>query len=109
MKKTQHSSSKRKKVEHQIILLVHAAIKKLGLRMLSKLSPSAASPTPDHCYSPGALLHADFSFYDTTSMRGYSAVFDAICASASHPWAFPTRSKRSPISITLWLIKVIEH
>ena len=61
-------------------------------------------PTPGTVYPPGALLQLDFSFYNTISLRGFTSVLDVMCASTSCPRAYPTRSKRSPTSIVLWLI-----
>ena len=58
--------------------------------------PLRSLPTPDTVYTPGALLHLDFSFYDAISLSGFASVLDGICVSTSYVWAFPTRSKRLP-------------
>ena len=131
MTKYQPASSKVKKSEHKTAQCSVAppTIKRVTLRM-PNASPSPISPsstttspnakilplsirslmsltTPDAIYPPGALLHLDFSFYPVTSVRGFTSVLDVLCASTSYPWAFPTRSKRSPVSIVLWMICVI--
>ena len=61
-------------------------------------------PVSDAIYPPGALLHLDFSFCDTESIRGFASVLDAVRVSSSFPRAFLVRSKQSLILIMLQLI-----
>jgi len=64
-------------------------------------------PTPDSVYPLGTLLHLDFSFYDITSIYGFILVLDIICVSISYYWVFPTWLKHSPISVVLWLLRIL--
>ena len=70
---------------------------------------------PNHYSSyPHMMLHAHLGHFCTlispspiTSIYDFTSVLDALRASTSCPWDFPKRSKRQPISIVLWLIRVI--
>ena len=54
--------------------------------------------------SPGFMLHMDFSFFNVESIRGFTSTFLAICSATSHPFEFPSRSKRPPLYILNFLV-----
>ena len=47
----------------------------------------------------GELLHIDFSFWNVTSVRGFSSLLSIIDGSTRMLWNFPTASKRVPLTI----------
>jgi hypothetical protein len=54
--------------------------------------------------SPFRLLHIDFSFFGTTSLRGFTSALDITCGSTSYPIGFPTKAKTPPLDIVRWVI-----
>eukprot|EP00978_Attheya_sp_CCMP212_P000634 scaffold1239_cov52-Attheya_sp.AAC.2 len=56
---------------------------------------------------PGTCLHLDFTFFNKVSIRKCTSAFFITDATTSYPFAFPTRSKRPPITIFRWFISVI--
>ena len=55
----------------------------------------------------GTRLHLDFTFFNVTSIYGYTAGLLAIDATTRMTWGFPTRSKRPPVHILRFLIRVL--
>ena len=39
---------------------------------------------------PGELVHIDFSFYNITSIRGFTSILKVVCAKTRILWVFPT-------------------
>ena len=66
-------------------------------------------PRHDATCLPGILSHLDFLLCSIANIRGFTSALDALCPSTPCPWDFPTRSNRSPISIVLWLIRIINN
>ena len=58
---------------------------------------------------PGQIFSMDFSFLNTTSIRGFSAYLSATCFTTAYPFGFPVRNKRSPLDLIIWLIDVMER
>jgi hypothetical protein len=56
---------------------------------------------------PFRLLHIDFSFFGTTSIRGFTSALDVTCGSTSYPIGFPTKSKSPPLEIVRWVISTL--
>jgi hypothetical protein len=57
--------------------------------------------------SPFKRLHCDFSFFDITSLQGYTTAFDLAHASTSYTFEFPSKSKGPTINIFTWVVKTL--
>ena len=53
---------------------------------------------------PFTILHFDFQFFGTTSIRGFTSSLAIVCGSTSYPFNFPTRSKALPIDILHYIL-----
>ena len=53
---------------------------------------------------PFTMIHADFSFYGHTSIRGFVSAFDIVDATTSFPIGIPTKSRNPPLGIFEWVI-----
>jgi hypothetical protein len=56
---------------------------------------------------PFTILHFDFQFFGTTSIRGFTSSLAIVCGSTSYPFNFPTRSKAPPIDILHYILRTI--
>ena len=74
----------------------------------SKCNKNPPGPTVDvSCYNIFECLHMDFQFYTPMSIRGFTSALTVVCAKASYPFAFPTKTKSPPIEIFTWFISTI--
>ena len=55
---------------------------------------------------PGHRFHLDFSFFNVTSCRHFSAALTAVDANTSLPFGYSTRSKRPPLLLIRQFVKV---
>jgi hypothetical protein len=61
--------------------------------------PPKVKTTPYTLTRKGELLHIDFSFWNETSIRGFSSLLSIIDGKTCMLWNFPTASKRVPLEI----------
>ena len=66
-------------------------------------------PTDTTNPPPFSVLHIDFMFYSTTSIRNFTAAFTIVDRGTSYPYIFPTTSKRPPIDIMRFLLTVLNR
>ena len=50
----------------------------------------------------GTLWHLDFTFFNVTSIRGFTAVLVIVEATTRYLWFFPCRHKNAPIDLCLF-------
>ena len=55
------------------------------------------------------MLQKDFAFFNVESIRGFTSTFVAICSDTSHPFGFPSRSKRPPLDILKFLVTTLRN
>ena len=55
----------------------------------------------------GELLHIDFGFYDTVSIRGFTSELVIIDAKTRILWTFPSSSKRAPLHILRYFFTML--
>ena len=60
-------------------------------------------------HKKGELLSMDYSFWNTTSIRGFTSLLSVICMTTRFSFTFPTRHKRPPLATISWLIKVLRR
>ena len=60
-------------------------------------------------FAPGFLLHMDFTFVDVLSICHFTALLGISDAATSYPFGFPVRSKRPPLDVVSWLIRVLRN
>ena len=47
-------------------------------------------------FQPGEIIHVDFSFYNITSLHGFTSMLTVLCANTILLWVFPTAYKLYP-------------
>ena len=57
----------------------------------------------------GTRIHIDFTFFNTTSLRGFTSALMFVEATERYCWFFPTRSKRPPIELVLFFITYLRR
>ena len=55
------------------------------------------------------MLHMNFVFLNVERIRGFTTTFVAICSATSHPFGFPSRSKRSLIETLKFLVTTLRN
>jgi len=70
--------------------------------------PSRSKATSYSLTTRGQLLHLDFSFWNITSIRGFSSLLSIIDGKDRMLWNFPTASKSAPISILEYFFNMLE-
>ena len=55
----------------------------------------------------GELVHMDFSFYNVTSVCGFTSMLTVVCAKNIVLWVFPTASKIAPVCIIRFILKTL--
>ncbi len=60
-------------------------------------------------YQPGEYFCLDYSFWNVTSIRGFTSILSAICAKTRYSFAFPTRNKRPPLATIKWFINTLRR
>jgi hypothetical protein len=70
--------------------------------------PSRSKATSYKLSTHGQLLHLDFSFWNITSIRGFSSLLSIIDGKDRMLWNFPTASKSAPISILEYFFNMLE-
>ena len=60
-------------------------------------------------FLPGQLLHIDFSFYEITSIRGFTCVLIIVDALTRKVWAFCTPNKRPPLDIMRFFLQQMKR
>ena len=55
------------------------------------------------------MLQIDFAFFYAESIREFTSNFVAICSATSHPFVFPSRSKRPPLDILKFLVTILRN
>ena len=58
---------------------------------------------------PGELIHMEYSFYNYTSIRGFTSVLTAVCEKTRMIWVFPTASKTAPLYIINFILKKLNN
>ena len=53
---------------------------------------------------PGKLIHVNLSFYNVTSIFGFTSIFTVFCSKTGILWMFPTASKQAPVRIILFIL-----
>ena len=73
--------------------------------LLTKATKIPSFPIIDvSIFSPGFMLQIDFMIFNVEIIYGFTSTFVAICSATSHPFYFPSRSKRPPIDILKLLV-----
>ena len=60
-------------------------------------------------FQPGKLIHTDFSFYNVTSIYGFTSILTLVCAKTRMLWVSPNASKISPVRIILLILTTLKH
>ena len=55
---------------------------------------------------PGELIHIDFSFYNVTSICGFTSRLTVVCENTRMIWVCPTASKYALFSIVQFIMKI---
>ena len=55
------------------------------------------------------MLQMDFAFFNVERIRGFTSTFVAICSATSHPFGFPSRSKRPPLDILKFIVTILRN
>ena len=55
------------------------------------------------------MLHMGFEFFNIESIPRFTSTFVAICSATSYPFSFPSRSKRSPPDILIFLVITLSN
>ena len=50
-----------------------------------------------------------FAFFNVESTRGFTSTFVALCSANSHPFGFPSRSKRPPLDTLKFLVTKLRN
>ncbi len=58
-------------------------------------------------HKKGDFLCMDYSFWNKTSIRGFTSLLSIICMTTRFSFTFPTRHKRPPLATISWLISVL--
>ena len=53
-------------------------------------------------------LCMDYSFWNKTSIRGFTSLLTVICMATRFSFAFPTRNKCPPLATISWLINILQ-
>ena len=78
--------------------------------LLNKAAKIPRGPTTDVSnFSPGFMLQIYFSFFNVEIIRGFTSNFVAICFANSHPFGFPSRSKRPPLGTLQFLLTTLRN
>ena len=56
---------------------------------------------------PGELIHMDFSFYNVTSIRGFTSMLIAVYPNNRMLWVLTVASKRAPVRIIHFIMKTL--
>lgn len=87
---------------------VHNMVCQCAICQLSKATRIPRGQLTDvSTLEPFKRLHMDFAFYSVTSIRGFTSNLTIVCASTSYPFAFPTKSKSSPLDLVRWFIETL--
>ena len=57
----------------------------------------------------GEFFCFDYSFWTTSSIRGFTSLLSAICMKTRYTFVFPTRNKRPPLDTIGWFIKTLRR
>ena len=75
---------------------------------MTKATKIHRGPTTDVSTSPpGFMLQMDFASFNIESIRGFTSTFVAIYSATSHPFGFPSRSKRPPLDILEFIVTTL--
>ena len=58
---------------------------------------------------PGEIIHTDFTFYNVTSIRGFTSILSVICENTIMLWEFLTASKRAPVHTIRFILTTLEN
>ena len=58
-------------------------------------------------HKKGDYLCMDYSFWNTTSIRGFTSLLSVVCLATRFSFVFPTRHKRPPLATISWLIMTL--
>ena len=58
---------------------------------------------------PGELIHMYFSFWNLTSIHGFTSMLTVVCAKTRMIWLFHTVSKIDPVRIILFVLTTINN
>ena len=77
------------------------------------LSNSTKMPRTKHrckdAYKAGEFFCMDFSFWNATSIRGFTSLLSIICMKTRYSFVFPTRNKRPPLATIQWFISTLRR
>ena len=51
----------------------------------------------------------DFSFWNKTSIRGFTSLLSVVCMTTRFSFTFPTRHKCPPLATIIWLIEILRN
>ena len=57
---------------------------------------------------PGELIHMDFTFYNMTSIHGFTSMLTVVCKETRMIWVFNNVSKLSPVRIIRFILKTLK-
>ena len=76
----------------------------------AKMRKTSAGPVVDtSTLEPGQMFHADFTFYNIKSIRGFTSSLTIIDAKTRRVWVFCTPNKRPPIDIMCFFLIQNKH
>ena len=73
----------------------------------TKKSPNKISICPP--MKPGEWFCFVYSFWNQTSIRGFTSLFTAVCLATHYSFVFPTRNKRPPLTTIQWFNKTLRR
>ena len=70
--------------------------------------PHGVTLNTDHL-RPGQLIHMDFYFISSVSIRGFTTVLLILDAKTRQMWQFPTPQKRPPLNIITFFLMQLQR
>ena len=58
-------------------------------------------------FQPGECIHVEFSFYNVTSLHGFTFMLTVVCEKTIIIWILPTVSKRAPVCIIRFILTTL--
>lgn len=84
-------------------------IEKFKSLLLSRVKLRLPLKVDEYLCPPGALIYADFVFYNVESIRGCKSVLDVVCLSSRCPHHFLRRSRRPPLDVFQCFINIAKR
>ena len=64
-----------------------------------KYNPPKCATAGTNNLQPVELLHLDFTFYNVTTIRGFTSMITDVREIKTMLWIFPTTSKQAPVIV----------